>query len=436
MRAGDDPVDKDEFAELMQTVGLTPEVGSVAVAVSGGADSLALALLTARWGETVALTVDHGLRPDSADEARRVADWLAARGIAHHTLIWEGDKPKTGLQAAARTARYRLMEAWCRANGVDALLLAHHRDDQAETFLLRLARGSGLSGLAGMAPVSPPLTEPDLGAPRRCRPLLETPKSRLEATCRSFDQNWIEDPSNRDPAFRRTQARALLGDPPLPGMDAAGLAATAQRLRRARRALEAQVDALLAESVRIEPAGYAVLDRCRLRAAPEEVALRMLTQLLATVGGLGGPPRGERVERAFAQLITEFFTGLTTAGCQIVPRTGSAAALCREPAAVAPPIPLAPGSSAIWDGRFRVRNDSDRAMQVGALGEAGWRALKAREETVSVGVGLPEPVRVSLPAFRSEETILAVPHLGLMPSGNAVAAKFLGAEPGATGAAS
>ncbi|MBM4438672.1 MAG: tRNA lysidine(34) synthetase TilS, partial [Actinobacteria bacterium] len=127
----------------------------VAVAVSGGADSLALTLLADEWarrtGRSIAaLTVDHGLRPDSAAEASQVGAWLAAARIRHEVLRWEGQKPRSGIHAAAREARYRMLTSWCRENDVRDLLLAHHRDDQSETFLMRLARGSGPDGLAAM----------------------------------------------------------------------------------------------------------------------------------------------------------------------------------------------------------------------------------------------------------------------------------------------
>src|SRR5262245_21437394 len=157
----DDPLTEAEFAALMRPLGPFEAQPRLAVAVSGGSDSLALTLLLHDWarrqrGVLTALTVDHGLRPEAAAEARQVARWLRARGIRHRVLTWRpaGEARRGGLQAAARAARYRLLGAWCRANGVLHLALAHHREDQAETLLLRLARGSGLDGLAAMAAVS------------------------------------------------------------------------------------------------------------------------------------------------------------------------------------------------------------------------------------------------------------------------------------------
>ncbi|HZD25370.1 MAG TPA: tRNA lysidine(34) synthetase TilS, partial [Alphaproteobacteria bacterium] len=150
------PLTAAEFAALMAPFAPFEATPALAVAVSGGADSLALALLADGWarrrgGVATALTVDHGLRPEAAAEARRVGRWLAARGIPHRILRWRGDKPATAVQAKARAARYALLADWCRRHGVLHLLTAHHRGDQAETVLMRLAHGSGVDGLAGMA---------------------------------------------------------------------------------------------------------------------------------------------------------------------------------------------------------------------------------------------------------------------------------------------
>ncbi len=157
--APDAPLDDALFGRLMAAVGPFERRPVLAVAVSGGADSLALALLADRWaraagGHIVALTVDHRLRPESGAEAAQVEAWLGARAIAHRRLDWRDARAGSDLQARARAARYALLQDWCAVAGVLHLLLAHHQDDQAETFLLRLGRGSGVDGLGAMAPVS------------------------------------------------------------------------------------------------------------------------------------------------------------------------------------------------------------------------------------------------------------------------------------------
>ena len=204
-----------EFTTAGATVNaslITGLFGATAVAVSGGADSLALTLLANAWarrrgGTVAALTVDHRLRPESAAEARRTGEWLASRGIAHQTLVWDGPHPASDIQAEARTARYRLLQACCAEQGYLHLLTAHHLEDRAETFWLRLARGSGLDGLAGISAVS------ERARCRVLRPLLDVPPERLRARLRREGQEWIEDPSNRNTEFGRVrvrEARALI----------------------------------------------------------------------------------------------------------------------------------------------------------------------------------------------------------------------------------
>ncbi|MEE8213792.1 MAG: tRNA lysidine(34) synthetase TilS, partial [Alphaproteobacteria bacterium] len=178
---GTAPLSDDAFERMMDGLGPFEARPHVAVAVSGGADSLCLTVLANRWaerrgGDITALTVDHGLRPEAGEETRRLGLWLDALSIDHRVLPWTGPKPLTGVQAAARRARYDLMNSWCREAGVLHLLLAHTRDDQAETLLLRLTAGSGADGLAAMSAIR---ETPDV---RLLRPFLEVPKTVLVAT--------------------------------------------------------------------------------------------------------------------------------------------------------------------------------------------------------------------------------------------------------------
>jgi tRNA(Ile)-lysidine synthase len=305
----------------MAALGAFPGHPDLAVAVSGGADSLALVLQAQRWtaaqgGRLLALTVDHGLRPEAAREALQVKRWLAARGIAHRTLRWRGPKPKANLAAAAREARYALLFAACRRARFRALALAHHREDQAETFLLRLGRGSGVDGLAAMAPVS------ERDGIALLRPLLDMPRGRLRAALAAAGQDWIEDPGNADPARARTAVRALLPALAAAGLPAARIAATAARMRRARQALEQATEDLLAAAFSFGTAGDCRVDRARLAAAPAEIALRALDRALRRVGGRDLPPRLERLERALAKVLTPGFRPATYSGCRFLEQRG------------------------------------------------------------------------------------------------------------------
>ena len=373
----------------------------LAVAVSGGPDSLCLCLLADRWarargGEVSALIVDHGLRPTSAAEARQAAGWLRARGIDHHVLEWTGAKPATGIQAAAREARYRLLGNWCRATGVLHLLLAHHLDDQAETVVLRQARRSGADGLAGMAAVR------ELSGLRLLRPLLGVPKARLLATLQALDQPWIEDPSNVAESFARSRLRHGAG------LDVPRLAGLAAEHGRRRAEDDRRTASWLAFNARIDPAGFVTLADGALAAAAPDNPRRAVQQIQMSVGGKRYPPRGARLERLIEQLPAGLASGRTLAGCRILPWRG-ALLFCREPQAIEHEVALLPGVPVLWDGRFRLElNDRAPPLTARALGRAGMRALGQSERT------LPAPVRPSLPSLWHGEQLVAVPHLGLV----------------------
>jgi tRNA(Ile)-lysidine synthase len=373
----------------------------LAVAVSGGADSLCLCLLVDGWarargGEVSALIVDHGLRPTAAAEARQVADWLRARRIDRHVLRWTGAKPATGIQAAAREARYRLLADWCRAAGVLHLLLAHHLHDQAETVALRQERQSGADGLAGMAAVR------EVAGLRLLRPLLGVPKARLRASLDALAQPWLEDPSNLDLSFARGRLRRSAG------LDVPRLARLAREYAGPRAENDARVASWLALNARIDPAGFVTLAGGALASTPPDVRRRAIQQILMTVGGNRYPPRGARLDRLIEQLRAGLASGRTLAGCRILPWQGGLL-ICREPQRSAEVTALRPGAPVLWDGRFRLElNGAAPALVVRALGRGDTRALG------QVGRTLPAPVRPSLPSLWRGEQLVAVPHLGIV----------------------
>lgn len=401
------PVRAVEFAEAMAP--LAPRA-PLAIAVSGGADSMALTLLAAAWAQErgaqlVALTVDHGLRPESALEAARVGDWLSERGIAQETLHWTGSSPGTRLQAAAREARYKLLTAWCRSHRVRDLLVGHHAGDQAETFLLRLARGSGGDGLAAMAPAIA------RGEVRILRPLLRIPKERLTATLERFGQDWISDPSNADRRFARVRARTALRD--LPPVDAAiGVRA------RARAGLAALADDLMARTAVFDAAGFCRLDPAKFAAEPAETGARALGRVLRSVGGRGSPPARAAVARLLRTLVGGGTGSLH--GCRLL-QIDSEAWVVREARGL-PSVPVRLGKARVWDGRFDVRLDSGPdGARVGPLGAEGWRQIRGRKSTST-----PYPARISLPALWVGGQMVAAPHLGWESAGVRFEAAFRG----------
>jgi tRNA(Ile)-lysidine synthase len=366
---------------------------------------MALALVAGDWAREAghsltALTVDHGLRPDSGTEAATVGGWLGAACIPHETLRWDGIKPAANRQAAARAARYRLMLDWARRHRVLAILLGHHQEDQGETVLLRLARGSGVDGLAAMAP------RLDIGGVALLRPLLDQSRTRMRATLVARGQVWIEDESNRDTRYARTAMREAAARLKAAGLGADRLAATAARLARARAALDAVTDQLLEAAATCLPDGHAAIVTGLVRAAPEEIGLRALRDLLRWVGSDAYPPRLARLEAAFAAWMAGEAVDRTLAGCRMR-LSGDRLLIAREVSAIAAPIALKPSESVIWDGRFRVDTSANlpAGTMFGAVGAGASAPLKAMLATV------PAIARPAVPALFIGGRAVALPTL-------------------------
>lgn len=279
----------------------------IVIAVSGGPDSTALLVLVARWRAArkqgpaiVAVTVDHGLRPESKREAKDVERLARSLGVAHRTLRWCGLKPKTGLQEAARNARYSLLAAEAKRAGARHVLTAHTLDDQAETVLLRLLRGSGPAGLQAMTQIAAYPGEPDLVL---ARPLLSVPKARLVATLAKAGVAFADDASNRDPRHTRPRLRQIMPSLAVEGLTTERLATLAKRLQRVEAALRSAVTQAL-NDVSLAPWGEGtriVLDRERYARLPAEIALRLLGQAVAHVGN-EGPVELGKLETLFEAL--------------------------------------------------------------------------------------------------------------------------------------
>jgi tRNA(Ile)-lysidine synthase len=294
------PISASEAKSLFAAWKTAP---AIVLAVSGGPDSIALMWLAARWRrglrrgpKLIAVTVDHGLRPEAAREARDVKRLANTLDLPHRTLRWTETKPNTGLPAAAREARYRLLAQAARASGATHILTAHTRDDQAETVLMRLLRGSGIAGLAAMA------RETDRDGVRLARPLLDISKSQLIATLKKAGIGFADDPTNRDTAFTRPRLRALMPALADEGGDSRNLARLASRLARANAAIEVLAEGAerflaLNESDPARP-GY---DSANFAALPEEIRLRLLKRAIDRFGH-EGPAELGKVETLLAAL--------------------------------------------------------------------------------------------------------------------------------------
>lgn len=380
----------------------------------------------------VVLTVDHGLRPESAAEARWVAEQAHALELPHATLRWDEPKPVSGVQAAAREARYRLIGEFLDRELAAAsptartaiakrlIVTAHTADDQIETFLMRLARGSGLEGLGGMRELTVLRRLPQDGEPALdlvLRPLLSVSKARTLATLKTGRHPWLQDPSNESVAFERVRIRQAF-----PGLDALGLSHDAilrsvGRLSRAREAVAAIERDLFQRAVDLNGGACARLDLEMLRAAPVEVVVRVLKEVIEAFGGQREGPELPQVEALGEHISVTRDTSSwhrTLAGCVIESRgeRQPEIRIWREAGRDGlPEILLKPGERRIWDRRFVVSAavDCPGVVEVRALGAASWSRLKAQHAALA-SWDLPAAAVATLPAFWRDGDLLATPH--------------------------
>ena len=355
------PVDPETFSARLNALAAPRRF---ALAVSGGRDSMALARLAAAYckmsgAEAFAFTVDHGLRPEAAAEAAQCAAWCEAAGLPARVLTWDGDKPATGLQAAARAARYRLLAHAAEEAGCAALLTAHSADDQAETVFMRLKRGAGVRGLAAIDAET--VIAAGAGAPvRLLRPLLSFSRAALTASVEAMGQDYIDDPSNDDPAFERVRTRALLAALEAQDlMTGAALRQTADRMRAADRRLRAQEAALFrALGGCFYSWGGVSIDRFEPDAAPEAGLAGLGARLIHAASG---EAHGANDQAALQAVRAAARDGAATLAGTLVRRWRGRLWFLREPGAVlgrtgvAPMAPEALDAPLLWDGRFILR---------------------------------------------------------------------------------
>ncbi len=290
-----------------------PENAEIAIAVSGGGDSLALTLLAHEWSKKIiAVTVDHNLREGSAAEARQVGVWLKKYKIKHKILTNRKPVPQSGMMDYARKIRYGLMLEYCWKNKIKYLLTAHNMEDQGETFLMRLERGSGVDGLAAIPAVS------ETSGVKIIRPLLDFRREELRKYLKRKKQKWIEDPTNKNTKYKRNRLRKLLeASGENSGILLNRLAETAISMRRTKGALETWTGKEIAENFR----GNAFLHRhfCQL---PEEIGLRILKNILVSLGEKKDAPRFASLMPLYREILAGTLKGRTLAGCKIALKKG------------------------------------------------------------------------------------------------------------------
>ncbi|TRD21667.1 tRNA lysidine(34) synthetase TilS [Palleronia caenipelagi] len=374
---------------------LDPATKSLAVAVSGGGDSMACLDLADDWAKRRgvhlrAVTVDHGLRPEAADEAVHVTRVCAARGIPHAVLHWHWDR-RGNLQASARQGRYALIGDWAQDCGIDTVVLGHTTDDIAESFLLRLRRAPGVDGLAAMP------SRFERHGVRWVRPLLRASRAELRRHLTARGLGWVEDPSNDDPRYDRARARALRTALEPLGVTTSGLARAATALRDGAEALDWAVSRIAEDHVTVV-GGDLLLER--LDDLPAELARRLTLRALRVVGG-APPPR--------QAALTAIHSGLvqagqhTLAGC-LIRQDGAALRIAREPAVVSG---LRMDTTEPWDRHWRLQGPHAPQFQIAALGDAvalcpDWRQT-----------GFPRDSLRASPAIWRNEELIAAPLAGL-----------------------
>jgi len=345
---------------LFAAVATAPAIG---LAVSGGADSLALLLLAARWAASqaqpprlVVYSLDHGLRPEAGDEVAMVLDVARSLGVVARGLVWTGDKKVTGLQEAARQARYRLIGAAMRDDGVGVLLTAHHRQDQAETVLMRLAHGSGIEGLKGMSAMA------EIEGGLVHRPLLDVDQASLVGIVAGAGLVPVADPSNLDPHYERVRWRQAMPALAELGLDAATLAQFAARMGEADAAIAQMAEAAFAEIVRLDGFGAASVALAPFAGLSPAVSTRVLGRVLNIVGGRQKPRALGQVERLRQAICGPGLDRASTVlGC-VVRLKGEAISVAREPGRALPSDAiLLPHGELVWDERFRIINGSDES---------------------------------------------------------------------------
>lgn len=375
--------------------------GAVA-AVSGGSDSTALLLLlkahldrSAPTARLLAVTIDHGLRPEAAAEAHAVAKLCAERGIMHRTLNWSGAKPSTGLPAAAREARYRLLAEAAQALGIGVIVTGHTADDQAETVLMRAARNDGHEpgetagrGLAGMAPAT--LYDWRIWI---ARPLLGVRRAALRAFLRREHVGWADDPTNTDAHFERPRIRSVLGED-RSGQRFAEAIGLARRAAAEREQLGRRAAGLIGEFASRPAKGLIRLDPGLVKADDADAAVYALRVLLAATGGVALLPDQARSEALLEQMRAGPLCATLSRTVVDSRRTGIF--LYRESRDLPPAAPLAVG---LWDGRRRVTEaeaitlgDRSGALLIAPLGAA------AAAKAIAGNGAPPSLVRAALAA--------------------------------------
>jgi tRNA(Ile)-lysidine synthase len=370
------PLAESELSSLNIFASLN-DASRVALAVSGGSDSMAMLRLILEWAKArnnppqiFILTVDHGLRVASVGEALQVGNWCRVLNLHHETLVWANDKPISGIQAKARKARYDLMAAWCVNNHVPILLTGHTADDQAETVLMRKARTSSAASLAGIWP------ERIWGGILIVRPLLKVRREELRHYLKSKNQMWIEDPSNDDARFERVRVRhSLMGE-------VHGFVDEAQAAQEEVKHDQRRADSWCEQNLKVHALGFVQFGRAAFLHLNHNARDKVILRLLYICGMHNAVERIERTN--LAAWIAQNTGYRRSLGGALFAKRRAEIIVGREPGRISQVLVMIPVSGeVIWDGRFRVSGP------VGAVVEANSPIPRNKDIPAFIQAGLP-----------------------------------------------
>jgi tRNA(Ile)-lysidine synthase len=405
--ASEPPISADMFSGYMESCAPFEAHPTLAIALSGGIDSMALLLLAKQWvaergGRLIALTVDHGLRTESYDEALTVQAMCRDMSVEHHLLHWFPPAKKSAIQQQARNARYELLTRWCMDHQVPHLLTAHHRDDQVETLFFRLARDSDLRGLACMPAVT------HFRQLRLLRPLLKVSKQQLVDSLNNNEQQWVDDKSNHSPVYTRNRIRHTLSQ--IKSINLHERASDcSSHFGIIRKCIEINISRYVTKCVSLLPGGYAYLHRDHWLTVPEDYRYLIFSNLLHSLSGSTELLRESKLRRLYEALLTSAQPKrMTGFGLQYLP-LGADIVICREARKVEGEQHLQPGISQLWDSRFTCGHSHSQPLTLKALGIGGVRELRRQRRIPQAA--MPVEVLRMLPSFWDLETLVSVPHI-------------------------
>ena len=387
----------------------------IALAVSGGPDSTAMMQIAAlskklKNNNVTVIVVDHGLREESKNEANIVGQNAKLLGFKFKILKWDGVKPKTRIQEIARKTRYKLMTSWCKKKGIEKLFLAHHLDDQVETFLMRLGKGSGVDGLAVMNYVT------EISSLKLVRPFLEIPKTRFIKILSITNLEWISDPSNFSSDYKRSRIRKILPILSKEGINSKQIGLVIKRMRSAKDALNTQTNILLKKYLsNVDNVAYFLNKELLKDVKEKEILLRVLEKIFMNISGSIYPPRRNKLENIISWILKNNNIKAKTLTGVVVRKRKSELIFYREPDDCYKSVNIRPLTSrySCWDDRFFLKANKSNDLQIRALGDVGIKILKEEKILKRQGFqNVPLSAWKTVPGVWSKKRLISVPTLG------------------------